>query len=313
MNLTSGRNRDKGIIVLRNGDVMIVNYKMILQYDGTRYNGWQKQGNTKNTIQGKIEEILSKYFGQEIELHGSGRTDAGVHAVGQVANFKVEYEKVRSQGQKTAADMKNANLCGETDVIFLRDELNSFLPEDIKILSLSKVDNRFHARLNASSKEYRYYISLEKKRDVFGRKYMAVLEHPEKLDIEKMKNAATRLLGEHDFQGFSDNKSKKSTIRRIDNIEFRLCNAEFSKNYSDVADDRDDSSAFFGGGRYIEIIFRGNGFLYHTIRLIVGTLLAVGMGEVSENIIDDIFDSRDRKKVPYMAPAEGLFLYKVEY
>ena len=274
--------------------MMIVNYKMILQYDGTRYNGWQKQGNTKNTIQGKIEEILSRYFGQEIELHGSGRTDAGVHAVGQVANFKADYK----------------------DVLILKNDLNSFLPEDIKIMSLDCVDNRFHARLNAVGKEYRYYISLDKKRDVFGRRYMAELSCPEKLDVERMKEASKRFLGEHDFQGFSDNKSKKSTIRRIDDIEFRLYNAGVLDNASDKKEDlnlKECHNFALGDGQYIEIIFHGNGFLYHTIRLIVGTMLAVGMGEVSADIIDEIFDSRDRKKVPYMAPAEGLFLYNVKY
>ena len=196
---------------------MILNYKIILQYDGTRYNGWQKQGNTKNTIQGKLEEIISKYFGQEIELHGSGRTDAGVHAMGQVANFKVDNEKTENGKCGISHDMRT-DKSGDAAVEKMKNELNLFLPEDIKILSL-KADNRFHARLNAVKKEYRYYISLDKKRDVFGRKYMAELENPEKLDIEKMKNASLRFLGEHDFQGFSDNKSKKSTIRRIDGID----------------------------------------------------------------------------------------------
>lgn len=285
----------------------MVNYKMVLQYDGTRYNGWQKQGNTRNTIQGRLEEILSRYFGQEIELHGSGRTDAGVHAVGQVANFKVDERAGTEKCSKTS----------DNDAEKIKNELNSFLPEDIKILTLEQADNRFHARLNAVEKEYRYYISLDKKRDVFGRKYMAELENPEKPDIGKMKAASLRFLGEHDFQGFSDNKSKKSTIRRIDSIEFRL-HTPLSSNACDETDNacheaagNTDTAVTRGG--YIEIIFRGNGFLYHTVRLIVGTLLAVGMGEISENVVDEIFESRDRRKVPYMAPAEGLFLYKVEY
>lgn len=290
----------------------MVNYKMVLQYDGTRYNGWQKQGNTRNTIQGRIEEILSRYFGQEIELHGSGRTDAGVHAVGQVANFKVD-ERAGAEKRSKSSD----NDSEKTPVEKIKNELNSFLPEDIKILTLEQADNRFHARLNAVEKEYRYYISLDQKRDVFGRKYMAELENPEKLDIGKMKAASLRFLGEHDFQGFSDNRSKKSTIRRIDSIEFRL-HAPQTSNLCDETDNachkaagNTDTEVMRGG--HIEIIFRGNGFLYHTVRLIVGTLLAVGMGEISENVVDEIFESRDRRKIPYMAPAEGLFLYKVEY
>ncbi len=290
----------------------MVNYKMVLQYDGTRYNGWQKQGNTRNTIQGRLEEILSRYFGQEIELHGSGRTDAGVHAVGQVANFKVD-ERAGAEKRSKSSGNDAEKTPGEK----IKNELNSFLPEDIKILTLEQADNRFHARLNAVEKEYRYYISLDSKRDVFGRKYMAELENSEKLDIGKMKAASLRFLGEHDFQGFSDNKSKKSTIRRIDSIEFRLHVSQTS-NLSDETDNtcheaagNTDTEVMRGG--HIEIIFRGNGFLYHTVRLIVGTLLAVGMGEISENVVDEIFESRDRRKIPYMAPAEGLFLYKVEY
>lgn len=263
---------------------MTVNYKITLQYDGTRYNGWQKQGNTKNTIQGKLEEILSRYFSQELELNGSGRTDAGVHAACQTANFKVDYSK-----QNAEKDM-----VGVSTPAAIMDELNGFLPEDIRILNLEMVDNRFHARLNAVGKEYRYYISLDRKRDVFARRYMAAIEHPERLDIEKMKSASEKLIGEHDFQGFSDNKSKKSTVRRIDNVDFNIC-------------DRGND------GKCLEIIFRGNGFLYHTVRLLVGTLLSIGLNERKADIIADVFESRDRRKVPYMAPAEGLFLYKVEY
>ena len=141
---------------------------------------------------------------------------------------------------------------------------------------------------------------------------MVQLEHPEQLDIERMRSASEKFIGEHDFQGFSDNKSKKSTIRRIDSIEFRLCseNIDNDGNYADEARIGDIPAV---QGSYIEMIFRGNGFLYHTVRLIVGTLLAVGMGEASANVVDEIFESRDRKRVPYMAPAEGLFLYRVEY
>ena len=306
----------QAVLAVCRGIKMIVNYKMILQYDGTRYNGWQKQGNTKNTIQGKIEEILFKYFGQEIELHGSGRTDAGVHAVGQVANFKVEYQKASIdkiyEAENNIGADKEAGRLKDNAVEKIKDELNSFLPEDIRILTLEQADNRFHARLNAVEKEYRYYISLDRKRDVFARKYMAQLEYPEKLDMERMRSASEKFIGEHDFQGFSDNKSKKSTIRRIDSIEFRLCseNIDNADNYTEKAHNGNVSAVQDG---CLEIIFRGNGFLYHTVRLIVGTLLAVGMGEASANVVDAVFESCDRKRVPYMAPAEGLFLYRVEY
>lgn len=117
---------------------MIKNYKIILEYDGTKYNGWQKQGNTDNTIQGKLEATLSRYFNQEIEIHGSGRTDAGVHALGQVANFKIDTKLI------------TCNI--DLDTLSLMVNLNSYFPEDIRILSLTEVDSRFHARLNAKKK-----------------------------------------------------------------------------------------------------------------------------------------------------------------
>lgn len=256
----------------------IRNIKIILQYDGSRYNGWQKQGNTDNTIQGKLESILSRYFGQEIEVHGSGRTDAGVHAGGQVANFKY--------------DDRLWSASADTDTARMLSELNSYLPEDIKINSLMEADIRFHARLNAKRKHYRYYLSLNGKRDVFKRKYMALCREGENLDIERMKAASRLLIGTHDFAGFSDNKSKKnSTVRELESIEFSLLE----------------------DGAVLAVDFIGNGFLYHMVRLLMGTLMDIGFGHSNEKLITDILDSKDRKRVPFMAAAEGLFLQEVWY
>ncbi len=270
-----------------------MNYKMILEYDGSRYNGWQRQGNTDNTIQGKLEEILSKYFGEEIEIHGSGRTDAGVHALGQVANFKVYNKNMRTQTRKLEA---NSECCGS-----LMFDLNKYLPEDIRIISLEVADDRFHARLNASSKTYRYRYCLSHKRNVFERKYCAML--PEyntdttnlytMPDIDIMKSASLKFLGEHDFLGFSDSKTKKSTIRRVDDISF--------------------SHEMVDNTHYLTVDFTGNGFLYHTVRMMMGTLIKIGLGQFPSSIIDEIFESKDRKKVPYTSPAEGLFLVEVRY
>ena len=174
----------------------MTNFKLTVQYDGTRFSGWQKQGNTDNTIQGKLENILNKMTGEDIEIHGSGRTDAGVHAIRQIANFKA-----------------NATL-SELEV---RDSLNKYLPLDIRILDAEKTDNRFHARLNAKGKRYRYTIDNGEVANVFERKYMTRLT--ENYDIEAMKKAAGYLIGEHDFKSFCDNKRmKKSTIRTISDI-----------------------------------------------------------------------------------------------
>lgn len=261
---------------------MLRNYKMVLQYDGSRYDGWQKQGNTKNTIQGKLESVLSRYFGQPVEVAGSGRTDAGVHAFAQTANFKISVNAVKDAVSVLEAD----ELCVC---------LNSFLPEDIRILHLQEADLRFHARLNAKEKEYRYYISLDRKKDVFGRRYTAQFEGPESPDIESMKEAALYLTGEHDFAGFCDGRSSKSTKREIYQIGFER------------------TKGMLGEGDCLMVSFRGNGFLYHMVRLMMGTLMEIGCHRADKELILEILTEKDRKKVPKMAPAQGLFLYKVIY
>lgn len=259
----------------------MINYKIILEYDGTRYNGWQRQGNTDNTIQGKLETILSRYFSQDIEVHGSGRTDAGVHALGQVANFKI-------QESLTPIELK---LDEPASLIIA---INSFLPEDIRITSMNIVDNRFHARLNAKSKIYRYSICLSQKRSVFDRKYCSVIgDSLSSIDIDAMKEASSKFLGEHDFGCFSDTKTKKSTVRYVESIIFSTENTDTDT--------------------YLVVNFKGNGFLYHTVRLMMGTLIKIGLGECSSSIIDEIFATKNRKAVPFMAPAEGLFLSQVLY
>ena len=175
------------------------NIKLILEYDGSRFDGWQKQGNTDNTIQGRLEAILYKWTGVETEVHGSGRTDAGVHAKGQTANFHID-EKI----------------CGSAEEA--KTYLNRYLPEDICVLSAEEVPERFHSRLNAVKKTYAYVVETAEKKQVFERKY--VYGRGEKLDVQAMKAAAKALEGEHDFKSFCSNKKmKKSTVRRLDSIE----------------------------------------------------------------------------------------------
>lgn len=172
------------------------NYKIILQYEGTRYNGWQKQGNTENTIQGKLEQVLARMTGQEIEVHGSGRTDAGVHALGQVANFHLTRER-------------------KPEVLMA--ELNRYLPEDIAVLRTEQVPERFHSRLHALEKVYQYQIETGEKRDVFRRRMQYGLGEP--LDIPAMQSAADLLCGTWDYKSFCGNpKMKKSTVRTVREI-----------------------------------------------------------------------------------------------
>lgn len=171
-------------------------YKCVTAYEGTRYKGWQKQGNTDNTIQKKIEETISKLMNEEVEITASGRTDAGVHALGQVFHFHCNQEI--------------------TEDWFL-SQINHYLPTDIRILSIVKCDLRFHARLNATRKTYCYHIDTSR----YGNLFLRNTAHhiPSPLDMEAMKKGAVYFLGTHDFKSFCSNKNfKKSSIRTIYDI-----------------------------------------------------------------------------------------------
>lgn len=243
------------------------NYKMTVQYDGTRYNGWQRQGNTTNTIQGKLEDILSKMAGHRIEIHGSGRTDKGVHALAQTASFKLDT-------RMSASDILNY--------------VNKWLPEDIGVTALEETDERFHARLCAKSKTYVYRIWNSDLPNAFGHKYM--YKHSSALDIERMRSAAEKLLGRHDFRGFSSlKKTKKSTVRTVSDIKIEAIGSE------------------------IRITFVGDGFLYNSVRIMAGTLTEIGAGIRDFEAIDKVFEAKDRAFAGETLPARGLALMKVEY
>ena len=173
------------------------NIRLDICYDGTRYNGWQRQVSLDNTIQGKLETALSRILGEPIEISASGRTDTGVHARGQVANFHTE------------SPME----CAE-----LLEQLRRYLPEDIGIYSCREVSPRFHARLNALEKTYQYRLWNTAAPCVFERRYVAVME--DRLDLERMRAAAQALIGTHDFSAFCANKKmKKSTVRTIKSFD----------------------------------------------------------------------------------------------
>lgn len=169
---------------------------MIIQYDGTRYKGWQKQTEKVNTIQGTLESILSKALKEDIQLVGCGRTDAGVHALNYTVNFHT-----------------NSNM----NIDDIKNYLNENLPDDIALLFIKNASERFHARYNILSKTYMYRINNSGIKNVFDRKYVHYID--EKLDIEKMKQCSQPIIGTHDFQSFTTLKSKtKSTVRTINYI-----------------------------------------------------------------------------------------------
>jgi len=180
------------------------NLRLDICYDGSRYRGWQRLNGDENTIQGKLEQTLSRILGESVEVSGSGRTDAGAHARGQVANFHCS----------------NPMPCEA-----ILSELRRYLPEDIGVYSCQRVPDRFHARLNAKGKTYCYRVWNSDMPCVFDRKFVYIV--PEKLDIAAMQQAALCFLGEHDFSAFCANRNfKKSTVRRIDCFEVRRVGEE---------------------------------------------------------------------------------------
>ena len=244
-----------------------MNYKLVISYDGSRYHGWQRLGNSDATIQGKIENVLTKMTGEQIELIGSGRTDAGVHAAKQVANFR-------------------------TDISLTPDEIESYLrnylPEDIGILSVIEIDERFHSRFHAVEKTYRYRIWNSSLPCVFERKYVWRLE--DKLDVALMAEAAQEFCGEHDFLAFCSNKHfKKSSVRTITSFTVEQIGSE------------------------IVFTVSANGFLYNMVRIMVGTLVEIGLGRMTKCDIPIILESRVRENAGMTAPAKGLCLMEVQY
>ncbi len=243
------------------------NYRLKIQYDGTRYRGWQRLAGRDDTIQGKIENVLSRLLDVPIQLDGAGRTDAGVHARCQVANVYLA--------------------CG-WEPAEMRQKLNEYLPEDIRILEVSQAGERFHSRLNALAKVYEYHLLKEGCYDVFARKYSWQMTQP--LDTGRMRRAAEYLTGEHDFRGFCTKASKKkSTVRRLDAIEIR---------------ETEDS---------VYLRFEGNGFLYNMVRILTGTLVEIGAGKREPESIRDILQQKERSLAGETAPAQGLTLLAVRY
>lgn len=246
---------------------MSQNYMLLLQYDGSKYRGWQVQGNTDQTIQGKLEAVLEKMTGEAVEVHGSGRTDAGVHACGQVANFKLREEKTTEE---------------------IMTYLNHYLPEDIAVLRVEKVSERFHSRLNAVEKTYRYRIFTDGKPDVFARKYVSTIDTP--LNLNQMKMAAGYLTGTHDFTSFCGNKHfKKSAVRTIFDIRFEEQERE------------------------LVIYICGDGFLQNMVRIVVGTLIEVGQGKKKPEDMTNILAAKNREAAGMIMPPSGLALMEVKY
>lgn len=275
------------------------NIRLIVSYDGTDFFGWQRQP-TVPTIQGAIETAIEQIVGEKISLHGSGRTDAGVHALNQVANFKT----------------RGAIPCDN-----LLKALNNLLPLSVRIKRVEDVAESFHSRHDARSKTYRYRILTAPVASPFIARFVHQYSYP--LDLHRMARAARILEGEHDFTSFAAAPDAEDCTH-VPSADGSRRNSAFAGPHSDSILPTPYS------GSAVRTIFssrilwrprtsilayevRGSGFLHHMVRNIVGTLLEVGRGKLMPQGVRAILEARDRTRAGPTAPASGLCLMKVEY
>jgi tRNA pseudouridine38-40 synthase len=250
-----------------------MNFRLLIQYDGTDFHGWQVQENDR-TIQGELERVIGMLVDAPVSVVGSGRTDAGVHAEGQVANVHLPGDKF------TPEKLKNA--------------INGNLWRDIRILRCERVADEFHARFSARGKTYLYRIINAPVMSPFWRRYAAHESRP--LDVERMRSASRLFLGEHDWTAFSSAQSDgHSRVRNVTRL--------------DIASRWDDRAA----AAMIEMRITATGFLRYMVRSIAGTLIEIGLGVRDEDSIQTAIVSGDRKLAGKTAPAQGLTLLNVDY
>jgi len=244
-------------------------YKAIIAYDGTHFNGFQKQPNGR-TVQEEMEKTLKKMAnGKEITVFGSGRTHAGVHAMGQVIHFDYPEERPLER---------------------MRFALDTQSPEDIAVKAVEIVSDDFHARYLVKEKTYQFRVDIGKPRSPFRRHYASYFPYP--LDLSKIQRALPDLIGTHDFTSFcASGSSIEDKVRTIYEAKMEVNEA----------------------GDELLFTFRGNGFLYKMIRILVGTLLKIGNGRLSEDSIPEIIAKKDRNAAGPTAHPEGLYLYEVVY
>ena len=258
------------------------NIRLTLAYDGTDFYGWQRQPE-RPTLQGLLEAAIEKIAGEQVTLYASGRTDAGVHAANQVANFR------------TTCPIPCANLV---------KALNDLLPLSVRVKEARKMPADFHARYQAASKSYRYRILLAPIASPFIARF--VYHTPYSLDLEAMKRAAKMFEGEHDFTSFAAAESSPGETEEGSPPLRNVVRGNRRRVFSSRLVSRPKISLLI-----YEV--RGSGFLHHMVRNIVGTLLEVGKGRMKPEEVPEILAACDRSRAGPTAPAQGLCLWKVEY
>lgn len=264
---------------------MTRNLRMTLAYDGTRYVGWQVQPNGLS-VQEVVTKAIKRASGEDVNLLSAGRTDSGVHALGQVASFKTD-SKIPAEG--------------------FRKAIQNFLPDDIQLRDIAEVDLEFHATFSAKRKRYRYVIHNSRIHNPFLRTY--VWHYHAALDSTAMHAAAQELIGRHDFRSFETNWPNKATsVRTVYELTIkrhRFCPLGFSTGDLPLVED--------DAGDYIWIEIVANGFLYNMVRTIVGTLVPAGRGHYGPAEVRRIRDAMSRAEAGDTAPARGLYLVEVSY
>ncbi len=253
------------------------NVRLLIQYDGTTYSGWQVQPGAV-TIQGLVETSLKKITGEDSNVIAAGRTDAGVHALGQVACFKTS--------SRLALDI-------------LQNALNAHLPQDIRIMGADEAQESFHARFSACRKSYVYLVSTDRIISPFLHRYVWRL--PYSLDLDAMSKSISCLIGTHDFSAFRGSGcAAKTTVRTI--FESSIETHESL-----------DFMTLRLSGHIVRFRFEGDAFLRHMVRNMVGTVIESGKGRMKPEDIVMIMEGRDRRCAGPTAPAQGLFLEKISY
>ena len=252
------------------------NLLLTIEYDGSEFSGWQRQPE-RRTVQGELERVLSKVCGVPIQINGTSRTDAGVHALGQRASFVLE-SGIPTDKVKLAA---NNILAGGNN---LASQVG-----DVRILQVEEMPEDFHARFDSKGKKYRYIIDNGEDQNIFRRKYCYQIQKP--LDVDAMKEAAKHIVGTHDFASFQSagGQERETTVRTVFGLDV------------------------FRNGQDVVIEIAGDGFLYNMVRIITGTLVEVGLGKRKAEDLVEIIKSADRTKAGHKAPAEGLYLVEVYY
>lgn len=253
------------------------NILLTIQYDGTNFSGWQRQPNVR-TVQGEIEAVLTKICAQPMQINGTSRTDAGVHALGQCASFKGEFGIPTDRIAKAANNMLAASVGTPRQCA------------DVRIVKVEEMPADFHARFDCKGKTYRYIIRHGCEADVFQRNYAYQLT--EKLDAEAMREGAAHIVGNHDFACFqaAGGTPRETTVRTIFDLR--------------VLEQSNDTI-------WIEVT--GDGFLYNMVRIIVGTLVEIGQGKRTAASVAETISSQDRRNAGHTAPAEGLYLKEIYY